>query len=508
MPHHKRRTTFAVLAGFSLAAIPATLVIADDISNDLDASIDAAVEVMPLTAGGASGTTELSVTPRNGDGKNGCNLTGSTTLVVAVSSSDTAVATVSPSSVTFTSCEATATLTVAPVSAGTATVSLSELSNTTDGSFNLAPAAFSVDVVAAAPTNMAPSVTITGVTAGTTYDKGTVPEAMCEVTDAEDGPSSFPATLSAVTGPYASDGIGSQTASCSYTDAGGLSAAASVTYSIVDPTAPEVSYALTPEDPDGANGWYVTDVSLTWTVVEHESPNSLQTTGCVDQNITADQVSTTYSCSATSAGGSTVVTSVGIQRDETAPNVSLVGGPADEGSYVFGSVPAAPTCSAIDATSGLDGACVVSGYATSVGTHVIAATATDIAGNESVVSTTYTVVAWDLTGFFKPVDMAGVYNSVKGGSTVPLKFEVFAGTTELTDTSAVKSFQQMKVVCASGAVEDAIEVTSTGGTSLRYDTTAGQFIQNWQTPKQPGVCYKVTMTTQDDSTLVAYFKLK
>jgi hypothetical protein len=55
---------------------------------------------------------------------------------------------------------------------------------------------------------------------------------------------------------------------------------------------------------------------------------------------------------------------------------------------------------------------------------------------------------------------------------------------------------------------DDIETTATGGTTLRYDPVAGQFIYNWQTPKTPGVCLRVTMTTQDGSTLVAYFKLK
>jgi hypothetical protein len=104
--------------------------------------------------------------------------------------------------------------------------------------------------------------------------------------------------------------------------------------------------------------------------------------------------------------------------------------------------------------------------------------------------------------------MGSVVNVVKGGSTVPLKFEAFAGGTELTSTGAVKSFVQTKVNCVSSAVLDEIEVASTGGTSLRYDTTGGQFIQNWQTPKQPGACYKVTMTTQDGSSLSALFKLK
>ena len=53
-----------------------------------------------------------------------------------------------------------------------------------------------------------------------------------------------------------------------------------------------------------------------------------------------------------------------------------------------------------------------------------------------------------------------------------------------------------------------LEFTTTGGTSLRYDTTAGQFIQNWQTPKPAGKCYQVRMTAIDGSHLDAYFKSK
>ena len=88
-----------------------------------------------------------------------------------------------------------------------------------------------------------------GVTGGASYDKGSVPAATCQVTDAEDGNSSFAATLSAVTGPYASTGSARQTASCSYTDGGGLTASASETYSIVDPSAPGIGYTLDPASP-------------------------------------------------------------------------------------------------------------------------------------------------------------------------------------------------------------------------------------------------------------------
>jgi hypothetical protein len=122
--------------------------------------------------------------------------------------------------------------------------------------------------------------------------------------------------------------------------------------------------------------------------------------------------------------------------------------------------------------------------------------------------------AWSLKGFYQPVTMSSgamVYNTIKGGSTVPLKFNVYAGVggAEQTNTSAVQSFVLQAISCTAG-IEDPIDDTfaTTGGTTLRYDSTAGQFINNWQSPKIAGKCYAVTMTAQDNSTLVAYFKTK
>jgi hypothetical protein len=293
---------------------------ADDISNNLDASVDAVAESMPLAQNGATGTTNLVVIARNGDGKNGCNLTASSTLGVSVQSSNTSVATVSPSSITFNSCGDTPTLTVTPHTAGTATITVTQVSNTTGATFNFAPATFTVTV--SPPPNTPPQISVNGVNAGASYNKGSVPAATCAVTDAEDGNSSFAATLGAVTGPNAADGIGNQTASCSYTDAGGLTASASKTYSIVDPSGPAISHTLVPSSPDGENGWYVSNVSLSWTVTDLESPLSILKAGCVDQNITADQAATSYSCSATSAGGSAGPDTVSIKRDATKPAVT------------------------------------------------------------------------------------------------------------------------------------------------------------------------------------------
>ena len=220
-----------------MALMFAALAYADDISNTLDASVDANFEAMALNVGGGTGSTTLIVTPRNGDGKNGCNLTGSTTLGVSVASSNTSVATVSPTSLTFGSCGDEKTITVTPVATGTANVTLSQTSNNTGGTFNFAPATFTVTV--APPPNTAPVVQVTGVTHGGSYSHGSVPVAGCLVSDTEDGltnsTSAATATLSSFTGPYAADGIGAQTAECSYTDGGGLTQTVQATYTVDRP---------------------------------------------------------------------------------------------------------------------------------------------------------------------------------------------------------------------------------------------------------------------------------
>jgi len=121
--------------------------------------------------------------------------------------------------------------------------------------------------------------------------------------------------------------------------------------------------------------------------------------------------------------------------------------------------------------------CSVSGYSTAVGHHTLTAAATDAAGNTATETRSYTVLAWTLKGFYAPVDMNGVWNTVKGGSTVPLKFEVFAGSTEFTSATAVSSFTQAKVACTNGT-EDAVEDvgSTTGGTTLRNDATGGRHV--------------------------------
>lgn len=552
---------------------------ADIVENDISTVGNPAI-----SAGGSTKIGyQIQVEGRGLDGEGGCNASAASPATVRLSVP--AAVTADKTSLTFTSCATYQYVTFSAATAGDYPITVAGVTDDGPGTYTTGPANFTLEV--SAPSNTAPTVSVTGVTNGATYEKSATPQPGCSVVDAEDTGESATPQISG--GAY--DDLGSHTVSCSYTDAGGLTGTAQATYTVVrdrDTTAPLVGYTLTPATPDGDNGWYTSDVSLAWTVTEAESAETLRTTGCVDQDITADQAATTYSCSATSEGGTTTE-SVTIKRDATGPVVSydsvvsgtpgangwytspvtvrfsatdalsgpatamdtatstgdgaavtvgspaftdnagnttgagavtktykidtaapttptFIGGPGT--SYYFGSDPAAPTCTATDATSGL-ASCVVTGGGTTVGTHTYTATATDHAGHTSTAKHTYTVLPWATKGYFAPVDMSGVWNSVKGGSTVPMKYEVFAGDTELTSTSAVKSFATKAVACpGSTAPVDEIETVLTGGTSLRYDATGGQFIQNWQTPKKPGTCAQATTTMQDGSTITANFMFR
>ena len=265
----------------------------------------------------------------------------------------------------------------------------------------------------------------------------------------------------------------------------------------------------------GANGWYTSSVTNRFTATDSTSDVVAGSADFTRDSGLAEGAAVKIQSGAVSdnAGNETAgINSDAFKIDLSNPtDVSFVNGPAGGSSHHYGQVPTAPTCTASDAISGIS-SCEVSGYSTAVGSHTMTATATDNAGRTAAVTRSYTVLGWTLNGFYQPVDMSTantvVYNTVKNGSTVPLKFEVFAGSTEKTTVDAVKSLTYAATACATTAVTDEIETLATGGTVLRYDSSAGQFIYNWKTPSTAGKCYRVTMTTQDNGTLVAYFKLK
>jgi hypothetical protein len=143
------------------------------------------------------------------------------------------------------------------------------------------------------------------------------------------------------------------------------------------------------------------------------------------------------------------------------------------------------------------------------GTHTVTAVAWDYAGNTTTQTRGFTVTGYALRGFSEPVDMPPMVNTVKGGRAVPLKFEVFAGATELTSTATVSSFTAREVACSSvGTTADDIEFTTTGRDEpdLRHHRRPAR--PELSVPGTTNRCFTVTMTTVDGSRLSSVFKTK
>jgi len=182
---------------------------------------------------------------------------------------------------------------------------------------------------------------------------------------------------------------------------------------------------------------------------------------------------------------------------------------------------------------GLDTSAAVGTYSSSaVGTWTVQVSGLALTGadktNYSLVqpTTTASIGAWSATGFYDPVGSSSslfvaapgaaptagantVWNTVKGGQTVPLKFNLYTsqGSAERRSTSDISGFDAVKLATCAGDSTDAIDFVTTGNTSLRYDTTGMQFIQNWKTPATPATCYRVDVKFLDGSAIYAFFKM-
>jgi DNA/RNA endonuclease G (NUC1) len=274
------------------------------------------------------------------------------------------------------------------------------------------------------------------------------------------------------------------------------------TFTVLETIAPVASPV---QSPAPTAGWNNTDVTVTWNWTD-AGGSGIDPATCTTSSVSSGEGSgIVLAATCADRAGNVGTATYGLMVDKTPPVVSLTGGPTAGGSYYFGSVPAAPTCAASDALSGV-GSCTVAGYGTSVGPHTVTATATDRAGNVSTASATYTVQSWTFKGFYFPVDNGGVLNTVRNGATVPLIFEVFAGQTELTSTSVVVQPLTATVTACVGPSRDPIELPLIGPTALRREL--GLFIYTWKTPRTPGQCYVVTVTLTDGTSKSATFKLR
>lgn len=313
-------------------------------------------------------------------------------------------------------------------------------------------------------------------------------------------------TVDCIPDTGATFGLGTTTVNCTATDAHGLTSSSSFLVTIVDTTAPALN--LPGDITEEATG--PTGAAVSWTASASDLVDGSTSVTCDRTSGSTFALGTaTVTCSSTDAAGNDAQGTFNVTvQDTTAPALTLPGDIVRNATSAAG----ATVNYTASATDLVDEAVFVSclpasGSTFAPGATTVTCTATDDAGNEAV-GTFQVTVSFGFSGFFAPVDN-GVVNLIRGGQSVPIKWAIPDGSGGwIGNLAVVSSVRHTTVRCSPTDPVDEVEVVNTSPTSLRYDTTANQYIYNWQSPKGAGVCYAVTVRLTDGATKTATFKTK
>ncbi len=266
-----------------------------------------------------------------------------------------------------------------------------------------------------------------------------------------------------------------------------------------DTAPPMITAGATKADstPYPAGEWSNQDVTVRFTCTDTGSGLA----SCpADQVYNADGIFTAEGTARDNANNSASVSFGPIQIDKTAP--TLTASVTPNPVHLNGS--AAVTADASDAGSGVATQTCGAVSTNTVGEKTVTCTATDHAGNTTVISVPYHVI-FNFSGFLPPVNVPPYLNQMNSGRAVPIKFSL-GGNQGLAVFAAGYPVSR-RVQCGTLELVDNVEVTLTAGSSsLSYSPATGLYNYVWKTDKSwAGTCRQLTVKFVDGQTYTLNF---
>jgi len=117
---------------------------------------------------------------------------------------------------------------------------------------------------------------------------------------------------------------------------------------------------------------------------------------------------------------------------------------------------------------------------------------------------------YGFNGFFPPVDNPNTLNVGKAGRTFPAKFQLpLCSGGFVSSLTAVTNITYRQMACDSFAPQDPLptDADTSGSSGLHYDSSANQYIFNWQTSSSfVNKCYELRLDFDNGSSRKALFK--
>jgi hypothetical protein len=298
------------------------------------------------------------------------------------------------------------------------------------------------------------------------------------------------------------------------TDVAGNSTTRSVS-ALIDVTDPYVSAGVVD------TSWRNTPLSHDFTSSDTLSGLSDETDATFTLTASADStrdasgqvIPTVVSKTVSDRAGNSVSRSVSAWIDATAPTVTC----PTASTFVQGST-GTVTADVADPLSGAVSPTASGSVDTAtIGQKILTITGYDNAGNPGIANCSYSVV-YKWTGFFQPIDVLDndanvstisdktVWNSVKSGSAVPVKFSL-NGNQGLSILAAGSPTSSAVKCPGTTANVDPIETLSGTTSGLKYDAVADQYNYTWKTSTMlAGTCQRLEVKLVDGTSHYAFFK--